>query len=215
MKDAQSAPAAGRTNWRRFAVAVGVPTAVAGGLVVALAQGALAANITVSGTQFKLTADHLEGRGFTQYGGAVTDVSGKTTYDATSGIQHADLYNLCQSVNAGVFVLKITAATDAKYDAANPADSAKNAVQADDLLIGMSELGGDATFKNIQIGLDASTLNADGAATHGRAGTFGQQASGVSIENLKQQAYLTTASSFKLKGMSLKLLFGGTKDECY
>src|SRR5690348_8911750 len=97
VKEAQSAPAAGRTNWRRFAVAVGVPTAVAGGLVVALAQGALAANITVSGTQFKLSADHLEGQGFTQYSGALN----KTIPAAMSGINHADIYNMCQSVNAG------------------------------------------------------------------------------------------------------------------
>ncbi|MFI1990219.1 DUF6230 family protein [Actinoplanes sp. NPDC020271] len=210
MEDSQSAPAAGRTNWRRFAVAAGVPAAVAGGLVVALSTGALAANITVSGTQFKLTADHLEGTGFTQYSGALNG----TIPSAMSGINHADLYNLCQSVNAGPITLKITAATDAKFDASNPSGSAANAVQADDLLIGMSELGGDATFKNIQIGVDASTLNADGAATHGEKGGFGQQASGVSIDNLKQRAYLTTASSFKLKGMSLKLLLG-SGNECF
>jgi hypothetical protein len=195
---------------------VGVPTAIAGGLVVALAQGALAANITVSGTQFKLSADHLEGKGFTQYsGGLVAAKDPKSPIPAAmSGINHADIYNLCQSVNAGPITLKITAATTAKYDASNPSGSAANAVQADDLLIGMSELGGDATFKNIEIGRDASLLSADGAATHGALGGFGQEASSVSIENLRQQAYLTTASSFKLKGMSLKLLLGAG-NECF
>ncbi|GAA4602650.1 hypothetical protein BJY16_004317 [Actinoplanes octamycinicus] len=211
MEDSQSVPAAGRTNWRRFAVAVGVPTAVATGLVVALAQGALAANITVSGTQFKLTADHLEGTGFTQYSKGLNNNSIPA---AMSGINHADLYNLCQSVNAGPITLKITAATTAKFNASDPSGSAANAVQADDLLIGMSELGGDATFKNIQIGVDASTLDADGQAEHGEKGGFGQQASKVSIDNLKQKAYLTTASSFKLKGMSLKLLVG-SGNECF
>ncbi|GIE87029.1 DUF6230 family protein [Actinoplanes regularis] len=208
MEDSQSVPAAGRTNWRRFAVAVGVPAAVAVGLMGALAQGALAANITVSGTQFKLTADHLEGRGFTQYSGGLNG----TIPAAMSGINHADLYNLCQSVAAGPIVLQITAAKDAKYDGSDSA--AAKSVQADELLIGMSELGGDATFKNIQIGVDASTLSADGAATHGEPKGFGQQASNVSIDNLKQKAYLTTASSFKLRGMSLKLLVG-QGGECF
>ncbi len=218
MEDSHSAPAAGRTNWRRFAVAVGVPTAVAGGLIVALAQGALAANITVSGTQFKLTADHLEGTGFTQYssglGTAQKDANGNTVIipAAMSGINHADIYNLCQSVSAGPIVLQITAAQSAKFD--GTATGASKAVQADDLLIGMSELAGDATFKNIEIGVDASKLTADGAATHGAVGGFGQQASGVSIDNLKQQAYSTTASSFKLRGMSLKLLVG-KGGECF
>ncbi|MDY7083677.1 MAG: hypothetical protein SYR96_01090 [Actinomycetota bacterium] len=54
MEDAQSDPQSGRTDWRRFAVAVGVPALVAGGLVIALANGALAASFSVSGTQFKL-----------------------------------------------------------------------------------------------------------------------------------------------------------------
>jgi hypothetical protein len=215
VKEAQSAPATGRTNWRRFAVAVGVPTAVATGLVVALAQGALAANITVSGTQFKLTADHLEGTGFTQYSGALKKAKdGSVIPAAMSGINHADIYNLCQSVAAGPVTLKITAATTAKFDPSNPSGSAANAVQADDLLIGMSSLGGDATFKDIEIGRDASLIDADGAKEHGELGGFAQQASGVSIEKLQQQAYLTTASSFKLKGMSLKLLLG-TGNECF
>ncbi|GIF15655.1 DUF6230 family protein [Actinoplanes teichomyceticus] len=217
MKEAQSAPATGRTNWRRFAVAVGVPTAVAGGLVVALAQGALAANITVSGTPFKLTADHLEGQGFTQYSGTLSTADPKKPIVAAkSGIQHADIYNLCQSVAVGPITLRIEAAKGATFDANNPKGSAANAVQADDLLIGMSELSGDATFKNIQIGVDASKLDADGADEHGEVGGFGQQASSVSIENLKQRAYSTTASSFKLKGMSLKLLIGkGESSECF
>jgi hypothetical protein len=214
VKEAQSAPATGRTNWRRFAVAVGVPTAVATGLVVALAQGALAANLTVSGTQFKLTADHLEGTGFTQYSGRLNKADGSPIPAAMSGINHADIYNLCQSVAAGPITLKITAATGAKFDPSNPSGSAANAVQADDLLIGMSSLGGDATFKDIEIGRDASLVDADGAKTHGEVGGFAQQASGVSIEKLQQQAYLTTASSFKLKGMSLKLLLG-SGNECF
>ena len=209
MKDAQGDPAYGRTNWRRFAVAVGVPTVVAGGLVVALANGALAASFSVSGSQFKLSADKLVGQGFTQYSGTQTSVvdqtqtGGKYVVEAMSGIQHADIYGLCQSVAAGPVVLRIEAG-----GGATPA-------HADDLLIGMSELSGDATFSNISIGQDASTLTADGASTHGAAGGFGQQASDVTILGLKQKAWSTTASTFKLTGMSLKLYVGDTSKECY
>ncbi|MEV6349161.1 DUF6230 family protein [Actinoplanes sp. NPDC051851] len=181
---------------------MGVPTVVAGGLVVALAQGALAANITVSGTQFKLSADKLVGDGFTQYSGYKNASTG-TTYMAMSGIQSAELTNLCQSVSASGLTLRI----EAGKDASNP-------VKAKDLLIGMSELGGDATFENIQIGLDASTLDADGQATHGGVGQFGQQATKVTINNLKQKAYYTQASTFTLNGMSLKFYVGGSH-ECY
>jgi hypothetical protein len=92
--------------------------------------------------------------------------------------------------------------------------NAPRPVEADDLLIGMSELSGDATFKNIDIGQDASTLSKDGAATHGAVGSFGQQADSVTIDGLHQIAYSTSASTFKLTGMSLKLLVG-TGKECF
>lgn len=208
MKDAQGDPAYGRTNWRRFAVAVGVPTVVAGGLILALANGALAASFSVSGSQFKLSADKLVGQGFTQYSGTqgsvVTQSQTGQQYvvEAMSGIKSADIYNLCQSVAAGPVVLRIEAGKT------TPA-------HADDLLIGMSQLSGDATFGHISIGQDASTLDADGAATHGAAGSFGQQATDVTITGLQQKAWSTTASTFSLTGMSLKLYVGDTSKECF
>jgi len=202
VKDAQSDPAEGRTNWRRFALAAGIPAVVAGGLVFGVATGALAASFSISGTQFKLSADKLEGTGFTQYSGGLQ--RGKEVQlAAMSGIKSAKIYNLCQTVAAGPVVLRIEAGKDADHP-----------VEADDLLIGMSELSGDATFKNIDIGQDASTLSKDGAATHGAAGGFGQQADSVTIDGLHQIAYSTSASTFKLTGMSLKLYIGNGK-ECF
>ncbi|WP_250002544.1 DUF6230 family protein [Actinoplanes sp. M2I2] len=210
MKDAQGDPAYGRTNWRRFAVAVGVPAVVAGGLVVALANGALAASFSVSGTQFKLSADRLVGEGFTQYSKQlptekVQPTTGqKYVVAAMSGIESADIYKLCQSVAAGPVVLRIEAGSAPDKPA-----------EAENLLIGMSELSGDATFQNIDIGQDASTLDQDGQKEHGEVGGFGQQASGVTIVGLKQKAYMTSASTFKLTGMSLKLYLGDTSKECF
>ena len=209
MKDAQGGPAYGRTNWRKFAIAIGVPTIVAGGLVFGLASGALAANISVSSSSFKLSADKLDGKGFTQYSGQLktevpTSQTGKNYYIAAkSGIKHADIYNLCQTVAVGPVVLRIEAGKDPK-----------NPVQADDLLIGMSDLGGDATFTNIDIGTDASTLSKDGASTHGDVGGFGQEADRVIINNLHQTAYSTSATTFTLPGMNLHLYVGNGK-ECF
>ncbi|BAL90171.1 hypothetical protein AMIS_49510 [Actinoplanes missouriensis 431] len=202
MKDAQSAQAAGRTNWHRFAVAVGVPTVVAGGLVLALAQGALAANFTIAGEQFKLSASKLVGEGFTQYNGDLETRDGTTTA-AMSGIEKATLNDLCQSVAVGPVTLRIEAGDDPEHP-----------VTASNLLIGMSSLGGDATFEDIQIGLDAGTLDRAQDEAKGAPGAFGQQARKVTIINLRQQAYYTSASTFTLNGMSLKLHLSG-KHECY
>lgn len=203
MKDSLDA-AEGRTNWRRFAVAAGVPAVVAGALVFGVASGALAASFSVSGTQFKLSADRLEGQGFTQYSGVLdTADPTKKIPAAMSGIKSAKIYNLCQTVAVGPVVLRIEAGKDSDRP-----------VEAQDLLIGMSELSGDATFTDINIGQDASTLNQDGAASHGAAGGFGQGAKSVTITDLHQKAYSTSASTFKLSGMSLKLHIGdGT--ECF
>ncbi|WP_229073272.1 DUF6230 family protein [Actinoplanes sp. DH11] len=202
MKDAQSAGAYGRTNWRRFAVAVGVPAVVAGGLVLALANGALAASFVIAGEQFKLSASKLVGEGFTQYSGELETKDG-TVPAAMSGIEGATLNDLCQSVAVGPVTLRI----EAGDDPARP-------VKATDLLIGMSKLGGDAEFKNMQIGLDAGTLDAAQDEAKGAPGAFGQQATSVTIHNLRQQAYYTSASTFTLNGMSLELHVGG-KHECY
>lgn len=204
MQDAQGDPEYGRTNWRRFAIAAGVPAVVAGGLVLGVATGALAASFSVSGKPFKLSADKLVGTGFTQYSGTLDKVGApKSVVAAKSGIASATLTNLCQTVAVGPVVLRIEAGKDPDHP-----------VEATDLLISMSELSGDAEFKNIDIGQDASTLGKDGLAEHGDAGGFGQQADSVVIDNLHQVAYATSASTFKLTGMSLKLHVGDGK-ECF
>ena len=75
---------------------------------------------------------------------------------AVSGIREAELYDLCQSVKMpGVpVVLTINAGGGGK-----PAT-------ASDLLIDIDELEGDAEFKDINIGQDASTLKG-GPRAHG------------------------------------------------
>ena len=63
-----------------------------------------------------------------------------------------------------------------------------------------------ATFTNISIGLDAGTLTEDPGTT-GAAGSFGEQADTVTIDNLNQDTWLTTAGTFTLP--DLHLGFGG------
>ena len=211
MKDAQGDPAYGRTNWRRFAVAVAVPTAAAGALVFGLANGAFAASFAISGQPFKISADKLDGTGFAQYGGQLeTAKSGDQDVPvAMSGIASAKLYNLCQSVRAPGSPISLT--IRAGRDANAPA-------KATNLLIGMSELNGNAEFTNINIGQDASTLGQGGPEAKGPLGAFGQEASRVVITDLKQTAVSTTAGTFTLTGLNLKINFpgkDGNPPECF
>jgi hypothetical protein len=76
---------------------------------------------------------------------------------------------------------------------------------AKDLQIGMTDLKGDATFNDIRIGVDASTVN---TAAKGSAGDFAQDASSLTIDNVQQTAWSTTAGVFTLTGMHLQLTDG-------
>jgi hypothetical protein len=185
-----------------FVPAAGI-TAVLLGLT---ANGALASSFSISGQQFKVSADRLTGTGFQQFGTLDSTTSSKIPV-AESEIGSADLTNLCQSVATnlgplGTWTLKITAG------------QGTTPVHADSLIIDANQLSGStATFHNINIGQDASTLNAVSGVPTGQAGTFGQQASDVSITDLRQVAYSTSAGTFTLPGFSLS--FSSGDNECF
>jgi Family of unknown function (DUF6230) len=209
VNEVQADPAYGRTNWRRFAIAVGVPAVIAGGLVAGLAHGAFAASLTVSGQAFKIKADKLVGDGFAQYSDAYTTVDGKPVAVAVSGIRHAKLYNLCQSVHPKGSPVSLT--LHAGIDPKHPAEAAN-------LLIGLTELRGNAVFSDIAIGVDASRLSEGGPRAKGAAGGFAQEASSVTITDLEQTAYSTQAGTFTLRGLNLRVdtaVRGGDPDECF
>lgn len=203
MKDSETRQAHGGTRWRRFA-AMMVPAAVAaGGIVFGMANGAIAANITVAGKPFKISASELDGDGFKQYGGVVTTKDGKIVPVAMSEIGEAHLTKLCQSVDASVPGLPKIVLTINAGDAPGKEAVAKN------LLIAMESLEGNAEFTNINIGKDASDL---GPAP---AGSFGQDATHVNIKDLEQVARYTTAGTFTLTGLKLKVNVGAEAKECF
>ena len=161
MNDAHGSPVLGRTRWRRFAVVAVPALALAGAIVFGMANGAIAASFAVSGSTFKVSADKLVGNGFVQYGGVAVDKAGNVHPVAVSGIKSASLTNLCQSVVVPGTSISLVIRAGKTKDAT-----------ATDLLIDMTQLSGDATFNNISIGQDASTL------TKGPAGAVGQAGGG-------------------------------------
>ena len=190
----------GKVNWRRFAAII-VPALVAAAVLVLLtAQSVLAVSFSISGTPFTITASRLKGRGFEQFGVVDTSVlkvlPGHTNQIVltANAIRSATISDLCQSVTLGGFTLRITAGTGGSR------------VSARDLVVDADQLSGDASFTNMHIGQDASTLN-QVPGVKGPAGGFGQQADTVTIYHLRQHAYATTAGTFTLPGFSLR--FGG------
>lgn len=194
----------GRTRWKRFALAA-VPTTLAAGAIVAMmAEGAIAASFAVSGSNFKVSMDELNGKGFQQFGTVDVTKDGKAHPVTVSAIRSATLKNMCQSVLVrtplGPITVRIAAGGKGRP------------VKAVNLTVDADQLSGDATFHNIQIGRDASTLDRVPGVV-GQAGMFGQQAESVQIKKLKQNAWATTAGTFALNDLDLKVAFG--VNECF
>lgn len=205
----------GGTRWKRFAVVMVPSVAATACIGVALAQGALAASFSVSGQSFKVTADKLEGQGFSQYGAVDMGPGGAVHPVAVSAFNTAQITNMCQSVvTPNIPVLgSVTLRLEA--------GGGKTPVAAENLYIDVEELAADAVFKGIDIGVAAGSITKgpkvkQGELDEGRASKFGfaQQAESATLTGVKQTAWATTAGTFKLSGLSMKLS-KGTGAECY
>ena len=205
---ATTAPRTGRVRLRRFAALAGPAVLAAGALVVLTAQGVLAAQFSISGLPFTVTATNLTGYGFEQYGGLLNTAPGSPNLTQDNGqmvvfvsaIRKAYLTDMCQSVSIGFTNLVIHAGTGG------------SPVSASDLVADSDQLSGDVTFNNLTVDQDASTLNEVPdleSANQGLLGTFGQQADTVTIKNLRQENWATTASTFTLPGLSMSFSDNG------
>lgn len=177
---------------------VAIPTGVVSAMLMGgVAQGAVPVSFAISGTQFKISSTELDGTGFSQYSGVTKDAEGAKHSVVTANIKNASLENLCQSA--------VQETPLGKVGILIKAGGKGEPATAKDLQIGMTGLEGDAEFKNIRIGVDASDVN---TKEKGSKGDFSQDADTVNIKDLKQDSWSTTASVFTLKDMSLKLTDG-------
>ena len=177
---------------------VAIPTGVVSAMLMGgVAQGAVPVSFAISGTQFKTSSTELDGTGFSQYSGVAKDAEGAEHAVVTANIKNASLENLCQSA--------VQETPLGKVGILIKAGGKGEPATAKDLQIGMTGLEGDASFKNIRIGVDASDVN---TKEKGSKGDFSQDADTVNIKDLKQDSWSTTASVFTLKDMSLKLTDG-------
>ncbi|WP_019071434.1 DUF6230 family protein [Streptomyces hokutonensis] len=193
----------GQVRLRRAAVMAVPATLAAAALGILTAQGALGVQFSISGMPFTVTAKSLDGTGFEQFGDLDNMIpnspnagdTGGQVLVMTSAIKSATLDSLCQSVDLGGINLLIKAG------------SGSTKVTASDLTTDSTELSGDASFGNIEIGNDASTLTK--AGVQGKKGVFSQQSDTVHIDNLRQTNYATTAGVFKLPGLKLSFSDSG------
>ncbi|MFJ9825577.1 DUF6230 family protein [Streptomyces sp. NPDC101160] len=211
----------GGTRWKRFAVVMVPSVAATAAIGVGLAQGALAASFSISGQDFKVSADSLVGKDFVQYGSVDggKDLDGKDFAEpvAVSGFSEAWITNMCQSVVTPKvpFVGDVTLVLKAGTEDNKP-------VYAKGIYLDVAELKADAEFGNIDIGVAAGALpkspGKPGIQPNTKANPygFGQRAEDAKLTNVHQRAWATTAATFKLPNLDLSLHRGkGAGVECY
>jgi hypothetical protein len=192
------------TRWLRFGVTIGAAAIAAAALVGLTAEGVLAASFSISGTPFVVTSTELNGTGFEQFAALdnmpdnspnAGDTNGQILV-VVSAIKDATLTNLCQSIELPGTFLKITAG-----DNGTP-------VSANTLVVDSDQISGNASFSNISIGQDSSTLTEVPGVT-GPLGVFGQQADTVKITDLRQNNFATTAGTFTLPHLHISFSDSG------
>ncbi|MGW5351985.1 DUF6230 family protein [Streptomyces sp. NPDC004031] len=206
----------GGTRWRRFAVVMVPSVAATAAIGVAIAQGALAASFSVSGQQFKVTADTLHGEGFEQYGSLDVKQGGDPkdpkSYApvAVSAFTDATITGLCQSVVIPTPIGDVTLVLKAGNDGKK--------VKAHNLYIDLDQLDADAVFTNINIGVAAGASGQPGpgikAGDKADPNSFAQTAESADLTDVKQTAWATSAGTFRLTGLSLRLHLG-SGGQCY
>jgi hypothetical protein len=156
-----------------------------------------------------VTADRLDGKGFEQYGALDSGKTG-THPVAVIGFDSAQITNLCQSVVVpmpvfGDVSMKLTAGA-----AGGPK------VEATKLYIDADDLHNNAIFNNLDIGVSVDNTTKGPGPSKGDKylpGSFAQQADSAVFTDVKQRAWATTAGTFKLSGLGMKVQKG--KHECY
>ncbi|MCY0917251.1 MULTISPECIES: DUF6230 family protein [unclassified Streptomyces] len=204
----------GGTRWKRFALVMVPSIAATAAVGVGLAQGALAASFSVSGQDFKVSADELVGENLIQYGsvaeGATLGNKDKKSYHpvTVSGFSSAKITNMCQSLVTPTPLGNITLQlrTGNKGEAA----VAKN------IYLDVAELDADAEFTDLDIGVavgDGSHTTKPKAGTVSDGALFSQRAKVAKLTKVRQKAWATTAGTFTLPDLKLRLL--GGDEPCY
>ncbi|GDY31786.1 DUF6230 family protein [Gandjariella thermophila] len=193
----------GRIRWRRFLAVFAAAVISAGGLMFGMARGALAVSFAVAGMPFKVSADLLQGFGFVTFGAVDRELTGRLHPVQVNAFRQVTLYGFCQSIVTPhvPFIGDVTLLTTA------PSSTGVN------LVTDLEFLAGDVTYNNVDVNIDASTVFKGPPGVRGVPGTSGAQANAVTVRNLRNVAWATTAGTLHQPGMVTRVLIG--RHECF
>ncbi|MFF3326324.1 DUF6230 family protein [Streptomyces sp. NPDC002889] len=201
----------GRTRWKRFALVLVPGVTAAAALGLAMAQGALAASFFISGQRFQVGADSLTVRGLSIYGMVDVPRQGAPVPVVVTGLRHAKIDGLCQSVVVPIPVL-------GTYTLRLTGDGAR--AEAKDMFIdGTSLAAGQASLDDLEIGVAAGSLTKGKINPDDRDSRFfdpngiAQQAASATLTDVRVTAVAVSAATLNVPGLNVRLVKG--RDECF
>ncbi|TJZ57486.1 cholesterol esterase [Streptomyces piniterrae] len=179
--------------------------ACVGAVVIALAQGAMAASFAVSGKNFKVSADEITGRGVSGFPSSLGSKDGKGHAVLLAGIESGTAKGVCLSMKQRLPLVGEVSLI-VRSGSHRPISGEHLVVNADALTSG----GGRVT--GVQAGRDASTLDATPGVS-GPQGLFGVQARTALARDVRSTAWASNGGSLTLDKVEIELSHAGK--ECY
>ncbi|WP_043267858.1 DUF6230 family protein [Streptomyces sp. CT34] len=195
----------GRTHWKRTAVMLVPGVACVGAVVIALAQGAMAASFAVSGKNFKVSADEITGRGISSFPSSLGSTDGTGHAVLLAGIKSGTAKGVCLSMKQKLPLVGEVSLL-VRSGGERPVTGENLVVDADAL----TSSGGRVT--GVQAGRDASTLGG-APGVSGPRGLFGVQASTALARDVRSTAWASNGGSLTLDRVDIEL--SRTGKECY
>lgn len=186
----------GRVKWKRFAAMLVPAVGLTGVLVILTAEGALATSFSVAGKPFSATASSVSGTGFVNYGDSLSTQDGTQHYVATNALRTATIKNFCMAIKLGPITTLMKAGGGA------------TPVSGNDVAFIVKDFSGDGVMHNLVMGQDAGTLNAV-PGYRGTPGSFGMQASSVTLNGPAMHAREMAAGTITLPGFNMDVTRGG------
>jgi hypothetical protein len=198
-------PEAGHVRRPRLLALSGLGIVLIAGLLLAMAQGAIAASFTIAGVAGKLSADRFVAQGVAQYP-ALERTEEAAVPVFTSGFRQARAANFCFSVPVadlpGVDPVVLRIATPGA-----------EGFQADNLLTTAEQIDGDLVQRNVELGRDAAELDRGPTEARGQSGGFGLQSDTLEVTNIRIITRSVTAGTLRLD--QVRIALGAQERECY
>ncbi|WP_295627572.1 DUF6230 family protein [uncultured Corynebacterium sp.] len=184
----------GHVKKARFVGILAGAFVVAGGTGVAMAQGGISANLSLSGTVMTLTVDELIGDSSSLFVGAEKEGDGET---GVSKLRFGDAVgtDVCLSAPLG----DLPGIGEATFKLTVPGEN----FAAENLLVGAKDINGALTLEKPQIGIDASQVD-----ERAPGGSWGLVATRMIVRQQVLEVTSVAADSLTIAGAEIKVATG-------